>query len=53
MGWDGWQVDLAYNRVEIEDHNFDHVGNFGDRLAGQYAGAADVFSIGLTRRLQE
>lgn len=50
-GWDGWQVDLAYNRVEIEDHDFDHVGNFGDRLLGEYSGAADVVSIGLTRRL--
>ena len=50
-GWEGWQVDLAYNRVEIDDHNFDHVGSFGDRLVGRYEGAADVVSIGVTRRL--
>lgn len=50
-GWEGWQVDLAYNRVEIEDHDFDHVGNFGDRLVGEYSGAANVVSIGVTRRL--
>jgi long-chain fatty acid transport protein len=50
-GWEGWQVDLAYNRVEIDDHNFDHVGSFGDHLVGRYEGAADVVSIGVTRRL--
>ncbi len=51
-GWDGWQVDLAYNRVEIEDHDFDHVGNFGDRLTGEYSGAADVVAVGVTWRPQ-
>lgn len=49
-GWEGWQVDLAYNRVEIEDHDFDHTGNFGDRLLGEYSGAADVVSVGVTWR---
>jgi long-chain fatty acid transport protein len=51
MGWAGWQVDMAYNRVEIIDHDFDHTGRFGDHLLGEYTGAADVISIGLTRRL--
>jgi long-chain fatty acid transport protein len=47
---DGWQLDFAYNRVEIADHAFDHVGDFSERLRGAYEGAADIISIGFTWR---
>jgi long-chain fatty acid transport protein len=48
IGGDGWQFDFAYNRVEIADHAFDHIGSFSERLLGYYQGAADIVSIGLT-----
>jgi long-chain fatty acid transport protein len=47
---DDWQLDFAYNRVEIADHTFDHVGDFSERLRGNYEGAADIVSIGFTWR---
>src|SRR5690606_19311172 len=47
---DSWEIDFAYNRVEIEDHDTDRTGSFGDRLVGHYSGAADVFSLGATYR---
>jgi long-chain fatty acid transport protein len=47
---DAWQMDVAYNRIEIDDTAFDKTGNFGDELTGLYSGHADVISIGATRR---
>lgn len=46
-----WRVDAAYNRVEIADNDYDRVGRFGDRMRGEFEGAANVFSIGVTKRL--
>ena len=45
-----WSIDAAYNRVKIEDTDFDRTGSFGDRVIGEYAGHADVLSIAATRR---
>jgi long-chain fatty acid transport protein len=47
---DDWSVDFAYNRIEIDDTQFDHTGNFADRVIGEYTGHANVVSIGATRR---
>jgi long-chain fatty acid transport protein len=45
-----WTVDMAYNRIEIDDTAFDHTGSFGDRVTGLYSGHANIVSVGLTRR---
>lgn len=45
-----WAVDAAYNRVKIEDTDFDRTGNSGDRVVGEFSGHADVISISATRR---
>jgi long-chain fatty acid transport protein len=47
---DDWSVDFAYNRIQIDDTEFDHVGNFNDRVTGEYTGHANVISVGATRR---
>lgn len=47
---DVWSIDAAYNRVQIEDTDFNRVGRFGDRIIGEYTGHADVLSIGASRR---
>lgn len=44
-----WDVDMAFNRVTIEDTDFDRTGEFMDRVVGQYEGHADVVSVGLRR----
>jgi long-chain fatty acid transport protein len=48
---DNWRVDAAYNRVQVADNTYDRVGRFGDRVRGEFEGAANVLSIGVTRRL--
>ena len=45
-----WDVDAAYNRVSIEDADFDRTGEFGDRVIGTFSGHADVVSLSATRR---
>ena len=45
-----WSVDAAYNRVKIEDTDFDRTGNSGDRVVGEFSGHADVISLSATRR---
>lgn len=47
---DNIEIALAYNRVEIDDHDYDRTGRFGERVRGAYEGAANVFAIGLTKR---
>ena len=47
---EAWSVDAAYNRVKIEDADFDRTGDFGDRLTGTFSGHADVVSVSATRR---
>jgi long-chain fatty acid transport protein len=47
---DTWTVDMAYNRIQIDDTSFDHTGSFGDRVTGLYTGDANVISLGATRR---
>lgn len=48
-GSEDWRLDIGYNWVEIADNEFDHVGDFGERLRGKFEGAAHVLSIGVTR----
>lgn len=45
-----WQVDVAYNRIEIDATGFEQVGDVGDRLVGEVSGSADVVTIGVVRR---
>ena len=45
-----WSVDAAYNRVKIEDADFDRTGDSGDRVVGEFSGHADVISVAATRR---
>ena len=45
-----WQIDAAYNRVDIDSHDFDQTGDFNDRVVGRAEGAANVLSLGVTRR---
>ena len=45
-----WTFDAAYNRVKIEDADFDRTGDFGDRVVGTFSGHADVISVSATRR---
>lgn len=45
-----WQVDLAYNRVEIDTTDFEQTGEFGDRLVGEVSGGVDILSVGFVRR---
>ncbi|NWG47138.1 MAG: outer membrane protein transport protein [Alphaproteobacteria bacterium] len=45
-----WQIDIAYNRVTLDDTAFDQTGDFGDRVRGTVQGHADVLSIGATWR---
>ncbi|WP_300394345.1 outer membrane protein transport protein [Henriciella sp.] len=45
-----WSVDAAFNRVQIEETDFDRAGNFGDRVVGEYSGHADVMSVSAKRR---
>ncbi|WP_300380767.1 OmpP1/FadL family transporter [Henriciella sp.] len=45
-----WTVDAAYNRVTIEDADFDRTGSFGDRVTGKFSGHADVVSVSATRQ---
>tara|TARA_B100000678_G_scaffold291050_1_gene305979 strand:+ start:771 stop:1301 length:531 start_codon:yes stop_codon:yes gene_type:complete len=44
-----WSVDLAYNRIEIEDVEFYQTGRFGDEVIGDYSGSADVFMLGVRK----
>lgn len=45
-----WSIDGAYNRIIIEDTDFEATGSFGDRVVGEYSGHADVLSLSATRR---
>ncbi|MEZ5937292.1 MAG: TonB-dependent receptor [Hyphomonadaceae bacterium] len=46
---DAWSLDMAYNRVNIDDTSFDKIGTFDEHVIGLYAGHADVVSIGASR----
>jgi len=47
---ESWSMDAGYNRVKIEDADFDRTGTFGDRVLGTFSGHADVVSVSATRR---
>ncbi|WP_158085651.1 OmpP1/FadL family transporter [Henriciella aquimarina] len=46
---EAWSIDAGYNRVTIEDADFDRTGNYGDRVVGTFSGHADVMSVSATR----
>lgn len=50
MGMPGWQVDLAYNRVDPKSVTLDQTGPFGDQLKGRINSHADIVSLGVTKR---
>ncbi|WP_339744415.1 outer membrane protein transport protein [uncultured Maricaulis sp.] len=45
----GWTLDLAYNRVNLDDSSLNRVGVFGDRLIGTFSSDADVIGVGVSR----
>ncbi|MAI90369.1 OmpP1/FadL family transporter [Ponticaulis sp.] len=46
---DFWTIDAAYNRVEIDETDFDQTGSYADQVMGVYSGHADVISVGVSR----
>jgi long-chain fatty acid transport protein len=48
IGSQNWQIDIGYNWIDIDESEFDRVGDFGERLRGRFEGGANVLSIGAT-----